>query len=49
MTNTIRSSKPEMLIEVHYRITINDVISTLPIDYEFELIEDYQYFLKPII
>jgi FkbM family methyltransferase len=49
MVNTIKSSKPEMLIEVHYGITINDVINILPIDYEFELIEDYQYFLKPII
>jgi len=49
MVNTIISSKPEILIEVHYGITINDVINILPIDYEFELIEDYQYFLKPII
>lgn len=49
MTNTIESSKPEMLIEIHYGITINDVINTLPINYEFELIEDYQYFLKPVI
>jgi FkbM family methyltransferase len=49
MVNTIKSSKPEMLIEVHYGITINDVINILPVNYEFELIQDHQYFLKPII
>ena len=49
MTNTIINSKPEILIEVHYGITINDVLSILPIKYDFELIKNDQYFLKPII
>jgi FkbM family methyltransferase len=49
MTNTIINSKPEMLIEVHYGITIDNVLSVLPIKYDFELIKSYQYFLKPVI
>jgi FkbM family methyltransferase len=49
MTNTIINSKPEMLIEVHYGITINDVLDILPIKYDSEFVDDYQYFLKPII
>jgi FkbM family methyltransferase len=49
MINTIINSKPEMLIEVHNGITINDVLSILPIKYDFELIKSDQYFLKPTI
>jgi FkbM family methyltransferase len=49
MTNTIINSKPEMLIEVHYDITINDILDILPIKYDSEFVNNYQYFLKPII
>jgi FkbM family methyltransferase len=49
MTNTIINSKPEILIEVHYGITIEDVLDILPIKYDSEFVDDYQYFLKPII
>jgi FkbM family methyltransferase len=49
MTNTITNSKPEILIEVHYGITIEDVLDILPIKYDSEFVDDYQYFLKPII
>jgi FkbM family methyltransferase len=49
MINTIIDSKPEMLIEVHYDITIKDILDVLPIKYDSELVDDHQYFLKPII
>jgi FkbM family methyltransferase len=49
MINTIINSKPEMLIEVHNGITINDVLSILPIKYDFELVKSDQYFLKSTI
>jgi len=47
MEQTIKSFSPEILIEVHYDIKIQDVMEKLPIKYTFEDLGDYHYFLKP--
>lgn len=49
MSKTILKYLPDLLIEVHYGITIEEVLSKIPTPYTFEDLGDYHYFLKPIL
>lgn len=47
MSETITKYLPDLLVEVHYGITIEDVLLKMPVPYDFEDLGDYHYFLKP--
>jgi FkbM family methyltransferase len=49
MSGTILKYLPDLLVEVHYGITIEDVLSKMPVPYNFEDLGECHYFLKPVI
>ena len=49
MSRTILKYLPDLLVEVHYGITIEDVLSKMPVPYNFEDLGECHYFLKPVI
>lgn len=47
MQQLLANQKPELLVEVHYEVTIEDVMSKLPEDYKYEYLGEYHYFITP--
>lgn len=43
---TIAKSQPDLLVEVHNGITIENIMKTLPMTYSYEFLGNYHYFIS---